>query len=91
MVPVGDRALSDEDKSSFPLQLEAQQPLLQKWDQLEQRVCGLRGVLVWACVSTFLLFLTSVTLVCFPVSGNLLAPACLLQTGQSMLRVCRLR
>lgn len=75
MSPHVQYALPEDDKGSSPLQLESQQPLIPKWHRVQDAVCGTQGVLAWACTSTALLVVVSITLVSFKLPGfNLLQP-----------------
>lgn len=77
MVPRDGYTLTEDDKTNFPLQLESEQPLLPKWRRVQDVVCGWRGMLAWACASTFMLIITSITLV-----SNATQPAAIIATDQ---------
>ena len=54
--------LGDSDTGAS-LQLEAKEALLPRSDQIREAVCGQNGLLAWACLSTFLVFVFGITLV----------------------------
>jgi len=57
-----DMAEADSDTAGS-LQLEAKEALLPRSERIREAVCGQNGLLAWACLSTFLVFVFGITLV----------------------------
>lgn len=52
-----------DSETAGSLQLEAKEALLPRSERMREAVCGQNGLLAWACLSTFLVFVFGITLV----------------------------